>query len=1060
MQSISSTAAIYRPKKPKLNFRAFYITILFISVFAVISLVADQSARYKQGSHYGLAQRRALEALDSRRLVKRDEECRLVHHAKDKCAFIKANCPDEEAGLLSYLSLYYCDLQSAQPVAFVILALWLALLFTTIGIAASDFFCINLSTIASILGMSESMAGVTFLAFGNGSPDVFSTFAAMSSHSGSLAVGELIGAAGFITAVVAGSMALVREFKVGKKTFVRDVGFFIVAASFSMIFLADGHLHLWECCAMIGFYVFYVVVVVVWHWYLGRRRVRREREAAARGHYLATTNEEIEVSEEDDDDEDAPAGQGRYRDEEDFNALESGMSPGYGGSQMSDSDGDGDQGMHLAAEMASSMRVTRPRGHRSNTITPIRPSLVGALEFRSVLSSLQKSRGSYSRPIHLRRYSDDPTGGNTIDDYVHQNGRLGPFSDIASNIIIAPPEESEDSQEGTNSKRVRAVSMNDAEGARAPHPAAFSVATIPNIGVVAATPTLPRNFNLELQPPTENLPVPPSPAISLSPPPSVGTTREPSPNPAREHRKRDSLAPPDDYFPRHLRTELSKAEAAQNERSRAPLRPRLEIPNSTSRDSSRSPVSPVIQFPAYTDSPMPMSAHSSRPPSLLLPENALTPESSYTQQGLESDFQQRPISWWPYRFLPSPYVLLSTLFPTLCIWKDKSIWDKFVSVVSAPSIFLLAITLPVVESDNQEDTTDPSPSAIDERAPLIRPRGESIPLLVPDSPSLEPEAEWTRYRRATGSIRGHPSPHLNGQAIHDTAHVAISAENHHQHHQHPKPDTLKPSTPKRSDAGEHLQATSPTNGNPPPGDWNRWLVSVQIFTAPLFTVFIVWANTTPTLGWLVKLVLYSLLGSLVAFALLVFTTTPTKPPKYRFVLCFLGFVVSISWISTIANEVVGVLKAFGVILGISDAILGLTIFAVGNSLGDLVADITVARLGYPVMALSACFGGPMLNILLGIGISGLYMTLKEANHKHAKHPSDEIRYKPYKIEVSRTLMVSAATLIVTLLGLLIAVPMNKWVMSRRIGWGLIGLWTVSTIINLGVEISGWGTITS
>lgn len=109
--------------------------------------------------------------------------------------------------------------------------------------------------------MSESLAGVTLLAFGNGSPDVFSTFAAMSSNSGSLAVGELIGAAGFITAVVAGSMALVREFKVGKKTFVRDVGCFVVAASFSMVFLADGHLYLWECFTMVAFYISYVVSI-------------------------------------------------------------------------------------------------------------------------------------------------------------------------------------------------------------------------------------------------------------------------------------------------------------------------------------------------------------------------------------------------------------------------------------------------------------------------------------------------------------------------------------------------------------------------------------------------------------------------------------------------------------------------------------------------------------------------------------------------------------------------------------------------------------------------------
>lgn len=44
---------------------------------------------------------------------------------------------------------------------------------------------------------------MTFLAFSNGSPDVFSTFSALKSNAGSLAIGELIGAASFIVSVVA-----------------------------------------------------------------------------------------------------------------------------------------------------------------------------------------------------------------------------------------------------------------------------------------------------------------------------------------------------------------------------------------------------------------------------------------------------------------------------------------------------------------------------------------------------------------------------------------------------------------------------------------------------------------------------------------------------------------------------------------------------------------------------------------------------------------------------------------------------------------------------------------
>ncbi|PQE20863.1 sodium calcium exchanger protein [Rutstroemia sp. NJR-2017a BBW] len=506
MQRISSTAvSTGRPTRSKYNFRAFYLTILFISFLAVISLVADQSARYRHGSEYGVAQKRALAALDGNltESLRKDEECRLVHHAEDKCQFILANCDDETAGLLNYLSLYYCKLPKAKPVAFSILTLWLGLLFSTIGIAASDFFCINLSTIASILGMSESMAGVTFLAFGNGSPDVFSTFAAMGSHSGSLAVGELIGAAGFITAVVAGSMALVREFRVGKKTFVRDVGFFIVAASFSMLFLADGALHLWECIVMIAFYLFYVIVVVVWHWYLGRRRRHRERDAAARGQYLVMANEELEVTEEDGDDEDAPAGQRGHRSREDFAALERGPSPDPRQLDGEDSDDDGER--HAAIEFASNMRVIRPSGSRRNTITPIRPSLVGALEFRSVLSSIQKSRDSYTHQIHLRRYSDDP--GSFLDQSNGVGSTSAPASEYASSVLVTPAEGAE--QPGDRPKletitRSRAVSADAVTTLKVSNSAAFDVADVPNIGIVAATPTFPRLLEV------------PAPAASLA----------------------------------------------------------------------------------------------------------------------------------------------------------------------------------------------------------------------------------------------------------------------------------------------------------------------------------------------------------------------------------------------------------------------------------------------------------------------------------------------------------------------------------------------------------------
>jgi hypothetical protein len=73
--------------------------------------------------------------------------------------------------------------------------------------------------------------------------------------------------------------------------------------------------------------------------------------------------------------------------------------------------------------------------------------------------------------------------------------------------------------------------------------------------------------------------------------------------------------------------------------------------------------------------------------------------------------------------------------------------------------------------------------------------------------------------------------------------------------------------------------------------------------------------------------LYALISGLVALALLLTFSSPYKPPKWHKSLCAVGFVVAIGWISTIADEVVGILRAFGAILGVSEAILGVTVFA-------------------------------------------------------------------------------------------------------------------------------------
>ena len=81
-----------------------------------------------------------------------------------------------------------------------------------------------------------------------------------------------------------------------------------------------------------------------------------------------------------------------------------------------------------------------------------------------------------------------------------------------------------------------------------------------------------------------------------------------------------------------------------------------------------------------------------------------------------------------------------------------------------------------------------------------------------------------------------------------------------------------------------------------------------------------------------------------------FTSERDKPPRYRFVFVLLAFVMSVMWIYCTANELVDLLQSVGIMWQVSDAILATTVLAWGGSLGDMFADIIVARQGYPEMA--------------------------------------------------------------------------------------------------------------
>jgi len=215
--------------------------------------------------------------------------------------------------------------------------------------------------------------------------------------------------------------------------------------------------------------------------------------------------------------------------------------------------------------------------------------------------------------------------------------------------------------------------------------------------------------------------------------------------------------------------------------------------------------------------------------------------------------------------------------------------------------------------------------------------------------------------------------------------------------------------------------------------FNKWLTSVQCVIGPVFSVAVLFNGTKHQ----VPLFIAAATGGVATGILVAVFADKGDHPASKMARCSMGFFVAIVWIMAIADEVVNVLQTFGHIFGLSDAIIGLTIFAVGNSLADLVANMSVAVFA-PIMGFSACFGGPMLNILLGIGISGTYIIEKTS--------------APFELHFSTTLIVSGLGLLSILAATLIFVPLNGYFLTRRWGIFLVASYIIFMIINVIVEL--------
>ena len=159
--------------------------------------------------------------------------------------------------------LQNCSPEKARVWLSILWVIILVLLLSLLASTADNYFCLIMDSIVEKLHIPPSIAGVTFLAFGNGSPDVFSLIIAVFSGNTEIGVGANVGAGMFVTSIVAGCVAVFSDCVVNRRAFIRDSLFYLVGIIYLICVFFDSRIKLWEALGFIVLYIVYIVFVFV-----------------------------------------------------------------------------------------------------------------------------------------------------------------------------------------------------------------------------------------------------------------------------------------------------------------------------------------------------------------------------------------------------------------------------------------------------------------------------------------------------------------------------------------------------------------------------------------------------------------------------------------------------------------------------------------------------------------------------------------------------------------------------------------------------------------------------
>ena len=194
------------------------------------------------------------------------------------------------------------------------------------------------------------------------------------------------------------------------------------------------------------------------------------------------------------------------------------------------------------------------------------------------------------------------------------------------------------------------------------------------------------------------------------------------------------------------------------------------------------------------------------------------------------------------------------------------------------------------------------------------------------------------------------------------------------------------------------------------------LISLSL---PPFAALLLGLDTSSSSG---KAAVWAARAALGALVLAVMPARGVVASKSR-LLSLLAFIAGMCWMDLCADELVAVFQAIGRVFRLSESLLGGTVMCWAASAGDVAAAMAISRAGLPAMAIAACFAGPIFQLLLGTGVSLMYVSSSTG---------------PVPVHVSRNLRLLFIFAFLALAYFLLAVPMlHGGMLTRRFALGVI-----------------------